>query len=172
MLGTRLPIYPFSCSSTHTVSEWDQIHAEMYRFFPFADEIRPQWVPEAGISVKSSSPGAKQPFLQGPAPLSDSSRRDKMVAMPAIAFDFFLSISPLISHWFIDRSQSSLCWSAKRVLQKYSICNMITQKRMVERWTDTNPLFPSVSSFVCDDSCASPPSGFPISRDRRCSSWH
>lgn len=60
--------------------------------FPFADAISLQWVPVGGIYVKASSPGAEQPFLQGPAPLSDSSRRAEMMAMPASAFDF-LSIS-------------------------------------------------------------------------------
>lgn len=34
-------------------------------FPPFADGISPQWVPVGGISVKSSSPGAGQPFLRG-----------------------------------------------------------------------------------------------------------
>lgn len=85
-----LPIYPFSCSTAYTVSERQQIHAEMFWFSPpFADEISPQRVPVGGISVKWSSPGAEQPFLQGLTPLSDSSRRGKMMAMPASAFDFF-----------------------------------------------------------------------------------
>lgn len=87
-----LPIYPFSSSSTCTVSEWHQINAERFWLCPFADEIGPQWVPVGGIAVKLSCPRAEQPFLQGPAPLSDSSRRGEMMAVPAKAFDF-LSIS-------------------------------------------------------------------------------
>lgn len=91
-LCSLLPLYPFSCSFSCTVSERDQIDPGTFCFCPFADEISPQWVPVGGISVKSSCPAAKQPFLQGPAPLSDSSRRGKMMAMPARAFDF-LSIT-------------------------------------------------------------------------------
>lgn len=49
-------------------------------------------VPVGGISGKSSGPEAKQPLLQclppPPAPLSDSNRRTKMMALPARAFDF------------------------------------------------------------------------------------
>lgn len=92
ILCSSLPIYPFSCSSTCTVSERDQINAERFWLCPFADEISLQWVPVGGIAVKLSCPGAEQPFLQGPAPLSDSSRRGEMMVMPARAFDF-LSIS-------------------------------------------------------------------------------
>lgn len=80
-------IYPFSCSY--------QIGAEWLWFCPFADEIRLQRVPVGGIAVKSSCPGAEQPFLQGSASLSDSSRRGEMMAMPTRAFDFS-SISPCL----------------------------------------------------------------------------
>lgn len=83
------PTIPSAVPTTCTVSERDQIHAEMFGFSPVADAISLQWVPVGGISVKPSSPGAKQPFLRGPAPLSDSSRRAGMMAMPASAFDFF-----------------------------------------------------------------------------------
>lgn len=139
------PTIPSAVPTTCTVSERDQIHAEMFIFFfsPFADAISLQWVPVGGISVKPSSPGAEQPFLQGPAPLSDSSRRAEMMAMPAGAFDFFFFFKdiPLLSHCFIDHRQTSLCSSAKRVLRECSICNVITQMRMAARWTDTNPRF-------------------------------
>lgn len=36
------------------------------QFPPFADQISLQWMPVGRISVDSSSPGAEQPFLQGP----------------------------------------------------------------------------------------------------------
>lgn len=54
---------------------------------------------------------------------------------------WFFKYIPLLSHCFIDRRQTSLCSSAKRPLRECSICNVITQMRMAERWTDTNPLF-------------------------------
>lgn len=62
-----------------------------------------------------------------------------------------------IPHTAIDHRQTSLCSSAKRALRERSICNVITQMRMAERWTDTNPLFPPVPSIVYGDSCGDRP---------------
>lgn len=56
---------------------------------------------------------------------------------------WFFKYIPLLSHCFIDRRQTSLCSLAKRALRECSICNVITQMRMAERWTDTNPPHPT-----------------------------
>lgn len=105
----------------------------------FADEIRLRLVPARGISITSSCPGAEQPFLQGLTPLSDSSRRSEIMAMPARAFDFFKCM-PLLSHCFIDRWQTSFCSSAKRPLQN-ALFVMWSPRWGWQRWTYTNPLF-------------------------------
>lgn len=70
---------------------------------------------------------------------------------------------PLISFFFLI---TSLCFHTALlitnrphfvpVLGKGSICNVIAQMKMVERWTDTNPLFLPVSSIVFSDFCSSP----------------
>lgn len=117
-------------------------------FSPFADQISLQWVPVGGISVKSSSPGAKQPFLQGACSLIwfQQTGWDDGHASQCLWFSFLFlkKYIPMLSHCFIDQRQTSLCPPAKRALWEYSICNVITQMRMAERWTDTNPVFPPV----------------------------
>lgn len=132
---------------------------ETFWFCPFADEISLQRVPVRGISIKQSCPRAGQPFLQGPNPISDSSRRGEMMAVPARAFDFFKYI-PLPSCCFIDRRQTSFCSSAKRAFRECSICNMIAPMWMAEKWTDTNPLLSCSHQHRLRWFCVSPPSSF------------
>lgn len=75
---------------------------------------------------------------------------------------WFFKYIPLLSHCFIDRRQTSLCSLAKRALRECSICNVITQMRMAERWTDTNPPHPTKS----------PASSMVILVDRPCQVSH
>lgn len=94
------PLYPSIPSAVLPYVQYqrDQIHVKMLKFSPFADKNRLQWVPVGGISVRSSSPGAEQPFLQGrrlpyliPA---DGMRWWPCQPVPLIFFFSFLSISP------------------------------------------------------------------------------
>lgn len=84
------------------------------------------------------------------ASLSDSSRQGEMMAMPASGFDFFFfKYISLLSHYFIDHRQNSLCPPATGTLGEDSFCNVITQMMMAREWP------PPVSSIVFAESCGS-----------------
>lgn len=69
------------------------------------------------------------------------------------------------SLWFLFFLITSLCFHTALlitnrphfvpVLGEGSICNVIAQMKIVERWTDTNPLFLPVSSIIFSDFCGS-----------------
>lgn len=139
-----------------TVSERDQIHAEMFGFFsPFADQISLQWVPVGGISVKLSSPGAGQPFLQGPRSLIwfQQTGWDDGHASQCLWFSFsffFKSISPCF-HTALLISDRPHCVPLLKERLENVLFVMWSPRWGWQRGGQTSP-----PSIVYGDSCGSP----------------